>query len=181
MSEQLLHEDNKYSQRLNFFLVFESVLLGTIGAIYSRATCRFPVAAVSCPLRPYYYNSGCTSKPDRIRGDALKIRTNAAFPEYMLANHERRRAPFSVSWLYTYLLPLLVASVWLGLCPLLGFDAAPTYCAKPQSPPYLDLSTELSTSICGCGSNRGSNAMERNGTVWNGTAREGSIISASVN
>ena len=34
--EHRLHVDNMFYERLNFFLVFESVLLGVVGVLYSR-------------------------------------------------------------------------------------------------------------------------------------------------
>ena len=41
--EHALHEDEQYNDRLNFFLIFESVLLGVMGAVFTRADASRPV------------------------------------------------------------------------------------------------------------------------------------------
>ena len=85
MWEQLLHEDNKYSQRLNFFLVFESVLLGTIGAIYSRPLADFQLLQYLALFGLIITNLWFYVQARQNQGvDALKIRTNAAFPNTCL-------------------------------------------------------------------------------------------------
>jgi hypothetical protein len=122
MWDQVMHDDNMFNDRLNFLLVFESVLLGVgIGAITSHSPAAgsalegFAVFGLLVTLLWSYIQAR------HKRGlDALKNRTRAVFPEYTLGAIVRGRPPFSSTWLLTYPLPWLVAAVWLGLLFLLG-------------------------------------------------------------
>jgi hypothetical protein len=121
MWDQLMHEDNLFSDRLNFFLVFESVLLGGASAIYSRSSSDLRILQATSIFGLVITLLWFVIQARHKQGlDVLKIRTRALFPEYALATLKRRRPPFSVSWLLAYWLPLLVACVWLGLLLLSG-------------------------------------------------------------
>jgi hypothetical protein len=121
MWDQLMHEDNVFSDRLNFFLVFESVLLGGALAIYSRSSSDLQILQIASIFGLVITILWFIIQARHKQGlDVLKVRTRALFPEYALATLKRRPPPFSVSWLLAYWLPLLVACVWLGLLLLSG-------------------------------------------------------------
>lgn len=121
MWEHFLHDDDLFNDRLNFLLVFESVLLGVgIGMLTSHSKANlvlqgFAVFGLVVTLLWSYIQSR-----HKHGLDALKRRTRTLFPEYSLGAIARGKPPFSATWLLTYPLPWLVAAVWLSLLFLLG-------------------------------------------------------------
>jgi hypothetical protein len=115
--EHGLHEDDTYNNRLNFFLVFESVLLGVVGTLFTRTTTSFPILRIIA-----LYGLAITLLWMYVQArhkavlDAMKARARQIFQkEYGVAVKHRGRWPIPVMWLLTYMLPLLVAIAWLGL------------------------------------------------------------------
>jgi hypothetical protein len=116
MWEHGLHEDNIFNERLNFFLVFESVSLGVIGALYTHSP------NDNGPLR-YLALFGLlvsllwlyVQARQKYVLDSLKARDSVALSDYAYTLRNRRRWPVSTTWLLAYFLPLLVTLIWLTL------------------------------------------------------------------
>jgi hypothetical protein len=120
--EYRLHIENLFYNRLNFFLVFESVLLGVVGALYSKPNPANPVLKVIVLL-----GFSITviwifvqARHKRIL-DVLSIRTNELMPEFRASwkrIDERMgwlRSLVPALFLLTYVVPSLVALVWIFL------------------------------------------------------------------
>lgn len=120
MWSHALHEDTVFNDRLNFFLVFESVLFGVLGAFYTRPEIDARIVqlislfGLAVSLIWFYI---------QVRGhylsNSLKMRDRLIFEDYKLAVEQRRWWPFHVMWLLTYILPLLVISAWICLLAFL--------------------------------------------------------------
>jgi hypothetical protein len=108
------------NDRLNFFLVFESVLFGVLGALYTRPEIDARIVqlialfGLAVSLIWFYI---------QVRGhylsNSLKMRDRLIFEDYKLAVEQRRWWPFHVMWILTYILPLLVISAWICLLAFL--------------------------------------------------------------
>lgn len=114
-----MHEDSVFNDRQNFFLVFESVLVGSIGGFFTktgpnvrivRFIALFGLAVtllwLYVQVRQHYITK------------LLKKRNKAVFDDYASAISIRRRWPFHAYTLLAYAFPLLVALAWIVV---LGF------------------------------------------------------------
>jgi Flp pilus assembly protein TadB len=118
--EHGLHEDTIFNERLNFFLIFESVLLGVVGVLYSRqppVMKSFLVVMASLGLLITII-WGYIQAKHRSTLRILGQRCEEHLPEFkethaILAGKKWRRV--SGTWLLTYLIPFLVALVWIAL------------------------------------------------------------------
>lgn len=114
--EHHLHLDNNFYNRLNFFLVFESVLLGVVGLLYSRPNSSVLVLKLIV-LLGFSLTAiwGYVQARQKYLLDDLKEQVKAVVPEYRMTLERRKlsRWPVSSMWLLTYTVPTLVALVWL--------------------------------------------------------------------
>ena len=114
--QHVLHEYNVFNERLNFFLVFESVSLGVIGALYAnshsdnRPAQFLALFGLLVSLLWLYVQARQKSLLDSNRARAV-----AGLPDYAFMVRYRRRWPISTVWLLAYFLPFLVLLMWLAL------------------------------------------------------------------
>jgi len=120
MWEHGLHEDNVFNERLNFFLIFESVSLGVIGALFTHSpendeSLRFlSLFGLIVTLLWLYVQAR-----QKYVLDSIKARDSAALPDYAFILQIRRRWPLSTTWLMTYFLPFLILAMWLIVLAIL--------------------------------------------------------------
>lgn len=120
--EYRLHIETLFYNRLNFFLVFESVLLGVVGALYSKPNPANPVLKVIvilgfCITVIWIF---VQARHKRIL-DVLSTRTTELMPEF---RESWRKIKERMDWirynvpalfLLTYIVPTMVALVWIFL------------------------------------------------------------------
>jgi hypothetical protein len=114
MWDHAAHENVVFNDRLNFFLLFESISLGVIGALYTR------VPADNTPLQ-YLALLGLlisllwlyVQARQKYVLNSVRARNAIALPEYAFILRNRRQWWPSTTWLLGYLLPLLVLLIWL--------------------------------------------------------------------
>ncbi|HEX8846870.1 MAG TPA: hypothetical protein VF791_19660 [Pyrinomonadaceae bacterium] len=118
--EHGMHEDTIFNDRLNFFLIFESVLLGVVGMLYSKQ----PPVMKSVPVVIVCLGFcitiiwGYIQARQRSTLHRLIERLEENLPEFRethapLAGKKWRR--ISGTWLLAYFIPFLVALVWIAL------------------------------------------------------------------
>jgi hypothetical protein len=105
-----------FYNRLNFFLVFESVLMGVVGVLYSR------------PIPPLFLLRviiilglsltviwGYAQARQKYIIEDLRAKMREVAPEYKATLERRNKVtwPIPSMWLLTYLVPALVAIVWI--------------------------------------------------------------------
>jgi len=112
-----LHQENIYFNLLNFFLVFESILLAAVGILYSRTN------STSLGLRAIALLGFCltitwayTQYWQAHTIARLKTYLRETVPEYKLIQdlRSKRVHPVRTLHLLTYLIPILVALIWLA-------------------------------------------------------------------
>jgi hypothetical protein len=116
--EHGLHIDAMFHNRLNFFLVFESILLGVVGLLYSRSTTAKPVLiSIICLGLILTILWGYVQARMKYVFDSLRTFHREVIPEYKLTliRRERVKWPISSTSLETYGVPLLVALIWIVL------------------------------------------------------------------
>ncbi len=116
--EHRLHVDNEFYSRLNFFLIFESVLLGVVGALYSKTNQAMLVLRVFvilglCITLVWAY----VQARQKYFLDAINAQCREIMPEYRatVENWNKTKWPLSTRWLLAYVLPTLIAFVWIIL------------------------------------------------------------------
>ena len=116
--EYRLHINSNYYNRLNFFLVFESVLLGVVGVLYSKPGSAallvkmIILLGLSLTVIWGYAQGRIKYLLDYIDEQVAKVA-----PEFKVTQEERKRSRWFISskWLLTYIIPILVALVWFVL------------------------------------------------------------------
>jgi hypothetical protein len=110
--------DTHFNDRLNFFVVFESVLLGVVGVlgdrqVISRDALRL-VAALGALLTVLWWYA---QSKQRYILNLLRIRAAQFMPEYKATRSLRtsRLYQVSVTWVLAHLLPALFGAIWLIL------------------------------------------------------------------
>src|SRR5215471_15698023 len=100
--EHRLHVDNEFYSRLNFFLIFESVLLGVVGALYSKTNqvmlvLRVIVILGLCITLVWAY----VQARHKYLLDAINARCYEIMPEYRATSEywKKTKWPFSTRWL----------------------------------------------------------------------------------
>jgi hypothetical protein len=116
--ENRLHVDNEFYSRLNFFLIFESVLLGVVGTLYSKTNQAMPVLKVIvilglCITLVWAY----VQAKHKYFLDAINAQCREIMPEYRatVENWNKIKWPLSTRWLLAYVIPTLIALVWIIL------------------------------------------------------------------
>lgn len=113
-----IHEDEMFHARLNFFLVFESVLLGVVGVLYSRPAPAKPVLlSIICLGLVLTILWGYVQARHKYIFDSIRALQREVVPEYRLVMERREQVkwPISSTSLLAYGVPLLVAVTWLVL------------------------------------------------------------------
>lgn len=116
--EHGFHEDTMFSERLNFFLVFEGILIAVVGQLYSQSPRNIFVVKATIVLGLlttliWWY----VQIQQKIILEDLMERTREAIPEYLVTveRRNRRRLPIRVIPLLAYGIPGLVVAFWLVL------------------------------------------------------------------
>jgi len=118
MWEHRLHVDNEFYSRLNFFLIFESVLIGSVGALYSKTN------QVMLMLRVIaFLGLGITLVWAYVQArhkyllDAINALCREKMPEYKatIEYFNKTKWPLSTRWLLAYVIPTLIVLVWVIL------------------------------------------------------------------
>ena len=113
-----LHEENIFNNRLNFFLVFESVLLGVVAMLFGASISNMGVIRIIIVLgiAITVIWSYIQVKQKHLL-DLMKACIKGADPDYQMTReaHEKQKWPFSVTWLLAYIIPPLIILVWIAL------------------------------------------------------------------
>lgn len=116
--EQSLHVDNIFYERLNFFLIFESVLMGVVGVLYSRPNPIILVPKVIsilgfCITVIWIYVQARHKHILNVVG----TRAKEMMPDVRitLERIDQVKWPISATWLLAYVVPLLIVTVWIFL------------------------------------------------------------------
>ncbi len=130
-----LHEDTIFNERLNFFLVFESVLLGIVATIYGGDPQDLPrtilalLAALGGAITVLWLY---IQRYQNALRKVLVERAERHVPEFArtraIARQRRGRGP-TASFLLTYAIPILVLFVWVAVFILIVMSHP-----KPPSP-----------------------------------------------
>ena len=116
--ENRLHVDNEFYSRLNFFLIFESVLLGVVGTLYSKTNQAMLMLKVIvilglCITLVWAY----VQAKHKYFLDAINAQCREIMPEYRATVEywKKTKWPLSTRWLLAYVIPTLIAFVWIIL------------------------------------------------------------------
>ena len=118
--EHGLHEDTIFNDRLNFFLIFESVLLGVVGMLYSKQPPVIKpvlITIVSLGLLItiiWGYIQAKHRSTLRILGERCEEHLTE-FKETHAALAGKKWRRISGTWLLAYVIPFLVALIWIAL------------------------------------------------------------------
>ena len=120
--EHALHEDNLFNDRLNFFLVFESVLVGVVGVLFAQDAPSIPIlrfiSAFGLTLTVLWLYIQAKQKHTL---DVLKTRAELLVPEFKETIEQIRHSRFLVSGtlLLAYFVPGSFAVLWMGILVVL--------------------------------------------------------------
>lgn len=112
------HSQNRFDNRLNFFLIFESILIGVVGMLYSHPSLvKVILIFIIClgilltALWEY------VQAREKFLLDDLETRLVEVAPEYQetVRRRERGKWPVSSTLLLTYGVPFLVGLIWISL------------------------------------------------------------------
>jgi hypothetical protein len=113
-----LHEDKIFNDRLNFFLVFESVLLSVVALIRSSPN-NNPVGIAAIILHGLLITIlwTCVQAKQKHTLQIMKQQTLEVDRDYKKIVELRKgiKWPFSITWIFTYAIPGLVGMIWLIL------------------------------------------------------------------
>ena len=105
---------NAFYNRLNFFLIFESVLLGVVGILSSKSSSTMLalkiMTALGLTLTVFW---GYTQARQKYLLDDINSYMKSILPEYKAILERRAKWPLSTLWVETYILPALVALIWI--------------------------------------------------------------------
>jgi hypothetical protein len=115
-----LHEDTVFNERLNFFLVFESVLLGLIAMLFDRepAIYKWVLVLLVCLGLAVTLVWSYIQAKQRLILKTLSGRLRRTLPEYRETLEELERHRWRIvsgTALMAYFIPGLIALVWIGL------------------------------------------------------------------
>jgi hypothetical protein len=116
--EHSLHVDTMLHNRMNFFLVFESVLLSVVSVLYSRPSSPkavlFTIICLGFVLTLLW---GYIQARQKWVRDSLKAFRREVMPEYEMTMKRREQVkwPIDSTTLTTYGVPPLVGLVWIVL------------------------------------------------------------------
>lgn len=113
--QHAIHEDGQYNERLNFFLLFESVLLGVVAALYSKSnavvdTTLWSVTILGLIITLLWMNIQAYHK---YYLDTFSPRLEQ-LPEFKVTAAYNRKWKLHVTRsILSYVIPLAVALIWL--------------------------------------------------------------------
>jgi len=109
------HEDQIFNDRLNFFLVFESVLLGVVGILYNAQVSKVLflklIILLGFLLTVIW---GYIQARQKYILDGIKDQLKELDPIYQKTLSERAKTkwPLSVTLLLAYVIPIIIAVTW---------------------------------------------------------------------
>lgn len=112
------HSQNRFDNRLNFFLVFESFLLGVVGVLYSRPSpAKVVLIALICLGFVLTIFWEYIQARERYLLDDLETQLKEVAPEYRetVMRREQVKWPIPSTALLAYGVPALVALIWIVL------------------------------------------------------------------
>ena len=112
-----LHEEDIFYSRLNFFLIFESVLMGVVGLLFSRPHPFFTLKAIVILGLVLTILWGYVQARQLYTYGILVDFLKDAIPEYDLVFTRRKTWLFigSSKRILTYLVPVLICLVWIAV------------------------------------------------------------------
>jgi len=115
--EMTVHDDTMFNNRLNFFLVFESVLLSVVGLLYSSkfTPAKTVLITIICLGIVITILWGYVQARQKYVYDTLASLCREVFPEYKMARAKIGKWPVSAVMLLTYAVPALVLLIWIVL------------------------------------------------------------------
>jgi hypothetical protein len=115
--EMTVHDDTMFNNRLNFFLVFESVLLSVVGLLYSSkfTPAKIVLIMIICLGIVLTILWGYIQARQRHVYESLASLCREVFPEYKMARAQIGKWPLSAVMLLTYIVPALVLLIWIIL------------------------------------------------------------------
>ena len=114
--QHTMHSQNRFDNRLNFFLIFESVLLGVVGTLYSKSASTKPVLITIICLGFFLTVLwGYIQAREKYLFEGVEKRLEEVAPEYRetLRRREQRRWPLHSTPLLTYGVPAMITAVWI--------------------------------------------------------------------
>ena len=103
-----LHEDKIFNDRLSFFLVFESILLGVVGMLYSapnpKTIVLLAIMILGLVITVVW---GLVQIQQKRSLDVIKARVKELDPDYRKTVEIRHKVQmrFSIIWIFTYFIP----------------------------------------------------------------------------
>jgi hypothetical protein len=114
--EHGLHEDTMFNNRLNFFLVFESILLSVVGSLYSKLTpTKVILITIVCLGIVITIIWGYVQARQKHTYDVLGSAAREVFDEFVIIRTRIGKWPVSSVALLTYAIPGLVLLIWIVL------------------------------------------------------------------
>ena len=115
--EHGLHEDTMFNERLNFFLVFESILIAIVTGLHSQTSEPFLEKIVTTLGLLTTIVWGYTQAQQKYILEGLLERTREVIPEYRLTVERRRKVNWPIRNLpiLAYGMPALVSLLWITL------------------------------------------------------------------
>jgi hypothetical protein len=117
--EQHLRTYEDFNNRLNFFLVFESVLLGVVAMLFSKSSSeKLVLAIIICLGLVLTIMWGYIQARQKYIRDRLQVRIQEVLPEYRAILEDRdqiKKWPFSSISLLSYGVPSLIVFIWILL------------------------------------------------------------------
>ncbi len=118
LMQHAMHAQNRFDNRLNFFLIFESVLLGVVTALSSKTTSvNLILITIICLGFFLTVLWGYTQIREKFLFEVVEKRLAEELPEYeeTFRRQEMGRWPFRSTFVLTYGVPGLIAIVWILL------------------------------------------------------------------
>lgn len=118
LMQHAMHTQNRFDNRMNFFLIFESVLLGVVTALYSKNSSTNPVLiTVICLGFFLTILWGYIQIREKFLFEVVENRLSEELPEYQetLRRQSMGRWPLHSTFVLTYGVPGLIAVVWIIL------------------------------------------------------------------
>ena len=116
--EYRLHLDGEFYSLLNFFLVFESILLGVVGILYSKLSLTIAlIKGITLLGLIITIVWAYIQARHKYILDILGASAKETIPEYksFLETLAKGRWPFSSMWLLSYMIPALIGLIWIVL------------------------------------------------------------------
>lgn len=112
--EHGLHEDNIFNNRLNFFIVFESILLSVVGSLYGRIVSTKIILIILISLGIMLTALfGYVEARQKVYYDTLRALHRKIFRTYREAQKQVGKWPISSTTLLGYGVPVLMGLIWI--------------------------------------------------------------------